>query len=353
MDGATDGDVDDPRMQLIGIYRLPSPMIFMEECAGTKVKTYIGDYDATIWLPDFLGPNNQFGSGSVRAPSAAGVPDEVLAQMLSERALDSLLIPTWGTVIANPEHGQAKLMISDVVIEYETLWLSNFEIDRVDGERRLITNFFVSTEFFGKIDPWFVRAMAWVSVLTGQPVDPYGRIKGAETEGEGLVVAARDTVGYTTPTQVGWSMPTYDRDVPALSLVDWQQAAELAEQSTLPEAPNVLVVEATAALALGDHRLAVIQAATAVEVALTERVDADIAALDSPIATAFAGERRTLGALVARAGALYSLPASAKDLVALRNKAVHRNYRPTDAEATNAIRIAKDILAALGPSSHD
>jgi hypothetical protein len=329
--------------QVVGVYRLASPLAFEAACAGRSVTTCIGDYDARITLPE-LDTTRAF--PNVRAPTDVRTPPAVMAELLDSRPGLSWLVPRWGTVLTYNQDRSAKdILVTDVFIEYEAGAHVDVAVEVTADGRRILPDALFLSEHFGEIDPWFDRVASWVSLLSGHPIDVSGRIKGSTTDGERLAVAIRDEAGHTLPLAAEWASRA-PHEFDPLAWDTWQRAVQLgADPFQLPPALR-LVVEATTALHLGDHRLSVIQAATAMELALSLRLSRDIDALGSPVAAALSMERRTLGTLVSSLGDAYALPAMSKRVVSLRNRAIHSDGAPTREEARAVLETVRAVVAA-------
>lgn len=345
MHGAAEVPKDSGQVQLVGVYRLPASLVFDAQCAGLAVDALIGEFTARVTLPGL-----EAGQiiDRVCPPNIEHVPADVLSGMVAHRSSTQSAVPAWGDVLLGSPNGSAlRIVVSDIVIEYEMLDADTFDVENVSGGRRLIGDMTLSADFFGKIDPWFADVAGWLSVLVEQPVDLGGRVQTHVTEGEGLVVVARYSAEFTEPALVGWTGIVH-RDVELIDRKAWTLAVELGSGGG-PPLEHQLVAEARAACAAENHRLAVIQAATAVEVTLTERFQNDIRALGSAIATSLAGERRTLGSLVSAMRVPYGLPDGLTEFVKLRNRVTHRYEIPSRAEAEHAVRTAKQVLDMLAP----
>jgi hypothetical protein len=286
---------------------------------------------------------------NVRSPEV-GIPPEVFEDLFRERPDPSYFqTPRWGTVAYHPQTDaiQPPILVTDFVLEYEVLSADTLELIETEKGVEIVQDHFVM-DFFAKIDPWFERLAAWISALSNQTVDPAGRLKVSFTEGENLVVAARLDSGFTRASHIAWSAPFHRPAEPATEPI-WRLAVRLASDGATPPVVYQLLSEARIAHELEDYRLAIIQAATAVEVGLSERVSQEIDALGSPLAAAFGGERRTLGRLVQALKGIYPLPPETGAFIGLRNRAVHANFVPTQEESANALATSRSIVEAVVP----
>jgi hypothetical protein len=334
----------DSLTQLIGIYRLPTPIVFDGSCSGLTVDTFIGDYDARVTVPEIeRHDHGSITTWSVNPPSIA-MPRNLLDDMFEERSDPSTLqAPRWGTVHVHPTDQLPSFLVTDLLIEYEEFTYNHFAFERkADDGLELVADHSVM-EFFADIDPWAARLTRWISVMVNQPLDESGRLKASFTEGERLVVVGRCSGEFSEPVHIAWSAPEI-RDVEPVTRDTWWRAVHLASDHADPTPVEHLVADSELALALADHRLAVIQAATAVELVLSRLLTTHVAALQSPLASALVEERRTLGVLVRLLTPIFDLPSDLADLVAIRNRAVHGNYVPTADEASEVVRLGRQVM---------
>lgn len=334
------------KLRLVGVYRLPSPIVFHGSCAGLSVSTRVGVDEARVTLPE-IAQADRF--PSVQPPSIGGVPAAMMVQMLDAQPKRSFHARRWGDTLTFGADGQSvhRLLVSEIVVEYLAFPAETLRLLPSATGRRLDESGVVN-ELFGQVDLWFERVAAWVAILGEQPMDLSGRIRSSFSEGEGLVLAASDDVGHTDPVTVGWAMYQHQKFEP-LNKERWIRAVELGAAYVRPPPAYTLIAEASTALALEDYRLAVIQAATAVEVVISERLEADLTTLASPLTSALLAERRTLGRLVTLLRDVYHLPAGMAQFVEVRNRAIHKNYIPARPEAEEGLRIAREVLSLFLP----
>lgn len=332
--------------KLVGVYRLPSPIVFHGSCAGLSVCTRVGADEARVTLPE-IAQADRF--PSVQPPSIGGVPAALMVQMRDAQPERPFYARRWGDTLAFDADGQSvhRLLVSDIVLEYLAFPVATLRLVPSATGRKLDETDALD-QLFAQVDLWFERVAAWVAILGEQPMDLAGRIRSSFAEGEGLVLAALDDVGHTDPVTVGWAMYQHHKFQP-LNKETWLRAVELGAAYVRPPPAYTLIAEASTALALEDYRLAVIQAATAVEVVASERLEADLTALASPLTSALLTERRTLGRLVGLLRDVYDLPAGIAQFVEVRNRAIHKNYVPDRPEAEEGLRIAREVLRLFLP----
>lgn len=197
------------------------------------------------------------------------------------------------------------------------------------------------------ITAWFDAVRTWVEVITGQDLDPHHRVYDAEAVGAGLVFLDQDHDGahglrLTTPRV----LPVPSRE--------WENILRLVREGKEPPLEELLSRDARASQRRGADRRAVIEAATALEIALGRYVRArrDDLPLGQRRRLDKRGERAALGDYVDIAEQS-ELPTKVtyerlRWLNTLRNDAAHRGAAPTNWDAGMAVQVAIDFLGAHG-----
>jgi hypothetical protein len=141
----------------------------------------------------------------------------------------------------------------------------------------------------------------------------------------------------------------------------WKHALNLTSQGASPPIEHFLVGTARVQLRLHQYRRAVVDAATAVELALTDFLNTNYASLPPGIQRALSQNGLTLGGLVKNVPADRNLPTSVTQvfnqfppdveagLLDVRNAVVHRNQTLTFAEAARTVEIALNIVKLAKP----
>ncbi len=199
------------------------------------------------------------------------------------------------------------------------------------------------------IDPWFDRFRSWVEVLTGQDLDPSPAHETGWTGGSALRLRLVDDPGVDR-RRPRFRM-TIIEDNP-LSAEQLRGALALASDGHWPADELLLLRDARAALARGQARKAVLDAATAAELAVGRMLQAQLAAVAPPLADALTSGK-TLGPMVQllRKAGVAIPDQTEKQLVAVRNAVVHRSKWPSYMEAmlANHIAVALVELAKVPP----
>ena len=187
---------------------------------------------------------------------------------------------------------------------------------------------------------WKHRLRDWLSVIAEGPTDHLGPAWG-------------ETI---------WGSPDHDRDLlyanepthwpQHVSRWQWEHVLEHARAGDQPPLALTLLTSAARAEATGNWRLAIIDAATAAEVALTTGLTARLSAEASPqVVQALIERTRMLGPRLHLARDLsMKLPARIHtDLLEHRNAVVHRGTEVTGSHARAAIAAAREVLDEYEP----
>ena len=194
------------------------------------------------------------------------------------------------------------------------------------------------------ITPWFNEVRTWVEVITGQDLDPNHRVYDAEAVGDGLTFLDQEHDGahgllITTP-----------RVLP-LPANEWEAILRLVRDGKEPPLEELLSRDARASQRRGADRRAVIEAATALEIALGRYVRSKTPDLPKRQQDRL-NESTTLGRYIDIAETA-QLPSEVpyerlRWVNALRNNAAHRGEAPSNWDAGTAVQITIDFLGAHG-----
>ena len=194
------------------------------------------------------------------------------------------------------------------------------------------------------ISRWFDDVRTWVEVLTGQDLDPHHRVYDAEPVGAGLTFIEPPDDGalglrITTP-----------RVLP-LRASEWKDILTLVRDGREPPLEEVLSRDARAAQRRHADRRAIIDAATALEIALGRHIRSLAGQLPER-------QRRRIGARTALGDYISIAEHSRLELAVgadrlrwlneLRNDAAHRGRAPDSMDAAEAIQLMIDFLGAHG-----
>ncbi|MFF3867129.1 hypothetical protein [Micromonospora sp. NPDC001898] len=194
------------------------------------------------------------------------------------------------------------------------------------------------------INRWFNDVRTWTEVLTGQDLDPNHRVYDAESVGAGLTFIEPPHDGA-----LGFTMTT-PRVLP-LRAQEWADILGFVREGKEPPLEEVLSRDARAAFRRDAYRRAIIDAATALEIALGRHVCSHADQL-SERQRGRISERTALGGYVSIAEDSGLPLAVSVDrlrwLNSLRNDAAHRGAAPGHSEAGAAVKMMIEFLAVYG-----
>ncbi|MFI7025185.1 hypothetical protein ACIBMZ_20955 [Micromonospora sp. NPDC049900] len=195
------------------------------------------------------------------------------------------------------------------------------------------------------INTWFDDLRTWAEIVTGQDLDPNHRVYDAELVGTGLTFIEPphdDALGFkiTTPR------------VRPLSGQEWAFILGLVRDGREPPLEEVLSRDSRAAHRRHANRRAIIDAATALEIALGRLVRSRADELPERQRGRIGG-RTALGdyiSIAEHSGLQLAVPVDRlRWLNNLRNDAAHRGAAPGHWEAGDAVQVMIDFLGAHGP----
>ncbi|MFF0101857.1 hypothetical protein ACFYO8_21285 [Micromonospora sp. NPDC005257] len=194
------------------------------------------------------------------------------------------------------------------------------------------------------INRWFNDVRTWTEVLTGQDLDPNHRVSDAESVGAGLTFIEPPHDGA-----LGFTMTT-PRVLP-LRAQEWADILGLVRDGKEPPLEEVLSRDARAAFRRDAYRRAIIDAATALEIALGRHVCGHADQLPERQRGRIS-ERTALGGYVSIAedsGLPLAVPVDRlRWLNSLRNDAAHRGAAPGRSEAGAAVQMMIEFLGVYG-----
>lgn len=186
---------------------------------------------------------------------------------------------------------------------------------------------------------WEAALRTWLSVLVDGPVELV-ELKDKQVMWSDLVVG-REPQNH---------LPQLDADFKrAASEAQWRYAIRKVGEGAVPPLARSLLMSSLYARALGNWRAAVIDAATGVEVAISDVVRMRIG--DPKLAEWILRNNSMLGRLSALVKELgVDLPGAIReDLIEVRNRVVHKGIQASEDEADRAIRVARMVIDAHVP----
>lgn len=191
---------------------------------------------------------------------------------------------------------------------------------------------------------WFRVLKDWIEVWTGQDLDDVAPRKRVEVLAQGWDAWYRGTT-FRPPSTIRVDFDYGTAMTPEL----WMKALGLAASSSEPPAESLLLRDARAAHARSQYRRSVIDAGTALEIALYALLAAANRS-QSPLADELleSAKRWTLGTLLLTCKRVCDVPSTVThELVQLRNEVIHKTARkPTKVESSAMLSAATDAVNA-------
>lgn len=194
------------------------------------------------------------------------------------------------------------------------------------------------------VDTWFDGVRTWAEIVTGQDLDPRHQVYDAEAIGAGLTF-------IEPPRQDAQGLRLTTRHVSPLREKEWETILDLVREGTEPPLEEVLSRDARAAQRRGANRRAVLDAATALEIALGRHVRNLSAKLPEKQQKRI-DDRTALGDYISIAEHSHLELAvdveKLREVNKLRNNAAHRGEAPDSWAAVTAVQVMMDFLGAHG-----
>jgi hypothetical protein len=203
---------------------------------------------------------------------------------------------------------------------------------------------------FNAVDGWTALLAEWIEVLAEQDTGrPGSAIDGVHVSAQGLTLWTVEESLRSFPAS-DHRITVNMRTAPVIDPPLWRRILrQVAAGRPVPQ-EHLLLADARAWLARNQFRRAIIDAGTAVELALTRRLDAALSPLEADLQRNLSAEHRTLGRL---GGALRDVidvdDLKLRRLTESRNKAVHANLAPSRDEARDALDTALQVVSLVEP----
>lgn len=202
------------------------------------------------------------------------------------------------------------------------------------------------------IPEWTERLATGLEVLTRQMLDPASFARLTSHDTKLYLVSPASPPQSLRPRVIRLTAVAPD-DEKVIHLDSWAAAVRFASEGRMPKLEHVLLRDARHALKHGAYRRAVIDAGTAVELAVSEESTVRLTgALGAQAAEAILRRFPALGNRLAL-GSILPLPLGSRDLkrelVEPRNRATHQGSTPSRAEARQALQAATEVVDALVP----
>ena len=345
---------------MVAVYRLPASLTFVGSCLGSSVPIQLVGLDGYVHLPGFAIRSDT--EAYITPPTYNELPSQVKHYLLEKR--DRVNSPFWGivrswnTFTREITHAEVSaLLLCFEGVEGEDISYSSYLHGRGHPMGGAVER------LFGSIEEWFERVRLWVRILVDQDVDEDVEAKQISMAGKNLEVLTVEGDAVSLPRYAN-SMWINMLEVEALNAARWRQVLDLASRNRSPPVEYSQARSARIQLRVHQYRRAVIDAASAVELTLTDLLHANIANLPAGIQRQLNEDKQTLGWLVdtltntrklppAVTTVSAQLPSGLKTgLVEVRNDVVHRHRTPTNGEAARAVAIAAKVLKVVKPLPH-
>jgi hypothetical protein len=331
-------------------------LLVTADCLGQEFASRTANYDLKISLPQ---PDTRPRHASLRPPQWTYGPideDEDWDED-EDREFWGFLLPDDATLLMRAFFKAANLPVDDVDVPPEDYQARVLRC-------RFCTSLTASTDeefdaaaqvFVIELEDWWRRFTSWVSILTSQDFVQLGGHSGMifikdwdvetwTTDADGQR-AREKSRGYSTTGQIE---PT------PLELHDLQACVTATGNQGAPPTEWMLIRDARSLLNTRHNRRAVIDAATAAELAMTTLIDKYLATANTDEMVKKALDER-YRALEGRTRLLRDLRKGLlskrldEDLIKPRNHAAHRGHSLTDEQAQRAVDMATAIVEEAYP----
>ncbi|PRB12207.1 hypothetical protein [Microbacterium sp. MYb62] len=202
-------------------------------------------------------------------------------------------------------------------------------------------------------DAWLSRLSNWIECLARQQVSSRDdtKLRQRRTLDKVLWIEAGGSSQLLDIGSAGWFR--YDA-VDAMTAEGMANVLRLAADDTTPDLAWQLLRDAHHAHGYGEHRRAVVDAASAVEIGCTRWLERRLVGLEEDVAALILGARVTLGPKLGQAKSLgLDVPDDVHELLSLRNQAIHRGAAPNREATARTLATAREALNRFDPEHHD
>jgi hypothetical protein len=209
---------------------------------------------------------------------------------------------------------------------------------------------------FESIGPWSQRLADWLEVaLYHTPTRPFVRPPSRRPtleERDGLRLDHVDTDGTRTKQfAVPGPMPAIPRAINRIQESTWRAILSKVSGGLSPPTERLLLRDARVAIEEEQTRRAVLDAATATEIALTRLLDGQLHGARSEIAKLVRRQSRELGRLrqTLKDFGLQLPDSLQRSLINVRNEAIHTGADPSIEDARTALSLADEVVEQAQP----
>ncbi|MGF7238895.1 MAG: hypothetical protein ACQSGP_28660 [Frankia sp.] len=317
---------------LEGVFRLPARVLLKVEALEFRVPVRIGTTNVLITTPGVQ--PNATNTLELVAPKMTALPPGVdRPARYGENGI------VWGRIV-NWANDQPQANDSDAYIGAVTISRLLSEV----GEETEALAEENGRDLHERIDSWWRLVADWIEVLAGQDLDPVSR-PGHELDLWFRHGGRGGTVNCPQPFSITGRLDT------GLTRKTWQGVLHAASEGRPPPIEYLLLRDCLTASRRKERRRAVLDAATAAEMALSRLLDQELSG-ERPESTAYIGDpgkhiRERVDA-IAKLGAK-SPNQLIRDLAELRNRAVHGGVEP-GVETTRAVLdLAESVVELAVP----
>jgi hypothetical protein len=327
-------------VETVGIYKLPASLGLTASCFGKSVPVKIGDVKGVATLPTIEWPKEV---PRVIAPALDPKLKRYVGHYIysSDDGRDGEYF--WGSVSGwNPKKGRIiRAHLGAVLIKFDVPSDSVTYTEFLHGRGHPQSNQIES--LFRDADGWFDRVRTWVEAAVDQDANPDTPLPQLHIPGNNLHILTVEDDLVSLPATAHHITITADSSE-SLGLTKFRKAVMHSNSGRLPSDAHVLLLDGRAAFRRKHHRRAVIDAGSAVEIALAD--------FNRRVTGVNMGSKPTLGNYVnqPRIAAQAGLSANINlDLVTLRNDAIHQNKTPSREETLLALSLGKETIDHVDP----
>lgn len=310
-----------------GFYDLGAGLVVSADCLEMSYETVLGARRMVITLPSFE-PNR---IALIEPPLVYRRPD------------------SWVNVDPPDPWGHTRIseMAEDGVEVPRTVCVKRFRI-KISVDSAEASESSLGPRLDEELENWWVHFSAWAEVLSGQILAELGMRRPPGPPTFHLWTGADD--GTMRPLSMLINATVFP-EVNVLTSYGLQECLRFAARQQMPAPEWLLLRDARALHQSGEWRRAVIDAATAAELAINAWIDRRLASTEAAVRSALLSDSRTLGPLSKQFRRLGgNLPNNfAQQVITPRNKAMHRGHPLTESESGQALSCARTLLETASP----
>lgn len=332
---------------LCGAYRFPASIGVTASCLGRRYPVQIGQQRGSLRLPNLVWGQGRWGKDapSLTAPAmqlGSAVDERITRIATRAEQPPQDVLDYWGMVGShNPKLRTIQAaFVGAGVLSFTTPASGLTYLDYLHGLGSARGP--ALDDLFSSIDRWFDVLRTWTELFVNQDLDIDHPLRNGGTPGSGLEVFTFDGSELSLPGGNN-VINVIVREIKALSLRRFQRAIRQANADTMPDDAWLLLRDAFGSHRRLRYRRAVIEAGTAVEITLAD-FNNRVTKLKAK------GGPPTLGWYARKLKTSAKLPSNVKrDLVDIRNAAIHQNEIPSHEQSWTAIGLARQVLDLHDP----